>query len=307
MPCRCHTKDKIGCSFISSPVVISSAFHVAALPSFSTTPLLGSSDPAPVELVAGAAPVLLTCDHASRAVPIALGSLGLDDTVLARHIGWDIGAAPVTRALASMLGAPALLAGYSRLVIDCNREPSNASSIPLVSDGVVIPGNHGLSAAEASARRRAIFAPYHAAIAQSIERFLDRGVVPALLAIHSFTPAMNGTARPWHVGILWHDDDRIPVPLIEALRAEPGLCVGDNQPYSAREPAGYTVEHHAERQGLPHVAIELRQDLIADPAGAAAWAGRLARLLAPILARREIYRQRAARGASGNPGARPPQ
>lgn len=248
--------------------------------------------------------MLLTCDHASRAVPIALGSLGLDDAVLARHIGWDIGAASVTRALASLLDAPAVLAGYSRLVIDCNRDPDDPSSIPVVSDGVVIPGNHGVVVAERRARHQAIFAPYHAAIADAIDRALSRGVVPALLSIHSFTPVMNGTARPWHVGILWHDDDRIPAPLIEALRAEPGLCVGDNQPYSTREPVCYTIRHHAERRGLPHVAIELRQDLVATAAGAAAWAARLAGVLAPILARPEIYRQRAATATYGNPNAR---
>jgi predicted N-formylglutamate amidohydrolase len=252
--------------------------------------LLGPDDPAPLERCAGDAPVLITCDHASRAVPRALDGLGLAPELLAQHIGWDIGAAAVARRLAHALGAPAVLAGYSRLVIDCNRDPADASSIPESSDGVSVPGNQGLSPAARAARRAACFDPYHQAIAAHLEALLAAGRVPALLSIHSFTPLMAGFARPWHVGVLWDADRRIPVPLLEALGAEPDLVVGDNEPYSAREPAGYTVRHHAVARGLPHVAIELRQDLVAADAGAEAWAARLARVLAPILARREIYR-----------------
>lgn len=272
-------------------------------------PLLCPDDPAPVEWIDrdAPAPVLLTCDHASRAVPAALRSLGLDDATLARHIGWDIGAAAVTRALAPLLAAPAILSGYSRLVIDCNRDPDDPSSIPPASDGVIIPGNRDLGAAARAARRDAIFAPYHAAIADWIDARLAGGTVPVLLSIHSFTPVMNGRARPWHVGILWDEDGRLAQPLLRALRAEPDLCVGDNEPYSAREPAGYTVRQHAERLGLPHVAIELRQDLIADAAGADAWAQRLHRVLVPLLGDRDLYRRWAPRAASGNCGVRSPQ
>ena len=252
---------------------------------------LAPDDPPPCELCRGEgrAPLLITCDHASRRVPRALGTLGLTGEELSRHIGWDIGAATVSRGLAGRLDAPAILAGYSRLVVDCNRDPGDATSIPETSDGVAIPGNRGLSPEERSARHAEIFAPYHAAIADWIEARLARGVVPAVLSIHSFTPTMAGRARPWHVGILWDADPRIPMPLLRSLRGDADLVVGDNQPYSAREPAGYTVRHHAVARGLPHVAIELRQDLIADEAGAARWADRLAAALAPILARREIY------------------
>jgi predicted N-formylglutamate amidohydrolase len=254
------------------------------------TLLLGPDDPAPVERCAGAGPVLITCDHASRAVPRALEGLGLAPEVLARHIGWDIGAAAVTRRLAEALGVAAILSGYSRLVIDCNRDPAEASSIPETSDGIAVPGNHGLSPAARSRRREACFDPYHHAIAAHLDARIAAGAVPALLSIHSFTPVMAGFQRPWHVGILWDADPRIPLPLLAALRAEGDLAVGDNEPYSAREPAGYTVRHHAVARGLPHVAIELRQDLVAAEAGAEAWAARLARVLAPILGRREIYR-----------------
>lgn len=253
---------------------------------------LGPDDPPPHELCfgEGGAPVLITCDHASRRVPRALGTLGLSDEELSRHIGWDIGAAAVSRDLARLLDAPAILASYSRLVIDCNRDPRDTTSIPETSDGVIIPGNRALSSEARVVRQADIFTPYHDAVADWLEARLARGEAPALLSVHSFTPALGGKARPWHVGILWDADPRIPVPLLAALRADPALVVGDNQPYSAREPAGYTVRHHAVARGLPHVAIELRQDLIADDRGAAGWAERLAAALAPILADPALYR-----------------
>jgi predicted N-formylglutamate amidohydrolase len=238
----------------------------------------------------GRTAALLACDHASNVVPEALGALGLAAAELGRHIAWDIGAAAVTRLLARHLDAPAILAGFSRLVIDCNRDPADPSSIPEISDGVAIPGNRALSADSRLARRAAIFAPYHEAIERWIAARLERGTVPALVAIHSFTPAMGGKARPWHVGVLWDGDPRIPRPLLAALRADASLVVGDNEPYSAREPQGYTVRHHAVARGLPHVAIELRQDLIAADDGAARWAGILARALQPILADPGLYR-----------------
>lgn len=249
------------------------------------------ADPAPVELhVAAGSRVVLTCDHASNRVPRALGKLGLDDDALARHIGWDIGAAAVTRRLAPALGASAVLAGYSRLVIDCNRDPDDPSSIPATSDDVEIPGNRDLTDDARRARRTAIFDPYHAAIAGRLEATSARGAAPALVSIHSFTPSLGATARPWHIGILWDGDGRIPTPLLAVLRDDAALVVGDNEPYSARHPAGYTVRHHALARGLPHVAIEIRQDEIADAAGAEAWADRLAAALKPILADDALYR-----------------
>jgi predicted N-formylglutamate amidohydrolase len=249
-------------------------------------PLIGSSEPPAVEICRrdGRTAAVLTCDHASNAVPAAPADLGLGANPLARHIAWDIGAAAVTRRLATLLDAPAVLAGYSRLVIDCNRDPDDPTSIPETSDGVAVPGNRGVSAAGRAARRAALFDPYHAAVAAALAAKGATGAPPALLSIHSFTPVMAGVARPWHVGILWDDDPRIPVPLLAALRADASLVVGDNQPYSARQPAGYTVRHHAEARGLPHVAIELRQDLIESVAGAARWAQLLAGALPPILA-----------------------
>lgn len=263
----------------------------AYLPSMTCFSLIDEADKPPVEFchVQSTAPVILTCDHASRSVPRALDNLGLDDAAILRHIAWDIGAADVTRRLAPLLDAPAILCGYSRLVIDCNRDPVDPSSIPAVSDGTVIPGNTGLSLGARRLRRTAIFDPYHDAIASRIASHRHSGVAPALISIHSFTPVMQGVARPWHIGVLWDRDGRIALPLLEGLRAEAGLVVGDNEPYSAREPVGFTQRHHAFGAGLPHVAIELRQDLVGDAAGAARWAERLARLLRPILDAPTLY------------------
>lgn len=249
--------------------------------------LLSSTDPPPVEEILGSFPLLLVCDHASNRVPAALDGLGLPSGRLAEHIAVDIGAAAVTRLLTPALSASAILAGYSRLVIDCNRALDDPSSIPSLSDGIAIPGNRDLSDSARGARGAEIFTPYHAGVAR---RLAAASTVPALISIHSFTPVMRGFVRPWHIGVLWDDDPRIAVPLLSALGAEVGLVVGDNQPYSAREPRGYTVSHHAHAPGFPHVAIELRQDLVADKAGAREWADRLARLLKPILADQTLYR-----------------
>jgi predicted N-formylglutamate amidohydrolase len=255
-------------------------------------PLLGPSDPPVVEVFNenGKAPVLATCDHASNKVPRLLGKLGLADSELARHIGLDIGAAGVTRLLARQLDARAILAGYSRLVVDCNRDPADATSMPAESDGVAVPGNSTLTQAARRQRLETLFKPYHGAIERALDDFADRSVQPAVLSIHSFTPSMNGIARPWHIGVLWDRDPRIPVPLLAALRREAGLTVGDNEPYSSREPAGYTVRTHAIGRGLPHVAVEIRQDLIADAAGEREWAERLALALTPILEDPALYR-----------------
>lgn len=254
--------------------------------------LLGPNDPAPFLLLnpEGRAELLLICDHAGQAVPASLGRLGLDEAVLARHIGWDIGAGAVTQRLAERLGAPAVLSSYSRLVIDCNRALDDPTSIPTISDGQVVPGNQELSAADKQARAEACFWPYHRALEAQLERAAGLGIVPAVISIHSFTPQMRGFDRPWHVGILWDRDPRMPVPLIAALSERVGLVVGDNQPYSARDPEGFTLRHHAVPRGLPHVLIELRQDEIATEAGADRFADHLEAALAPILADPLLYR-----------------
>lgn len=253
--------------------------------------LLTAADPPPVERVnaEGKAPVLITCDHASRRVPKALHNLGVDAASLKLHIGWDIGAAEVSRHLARKLDAPAVLAGYSRLVIDCNRDLDDPTSMPAASDGVPVPGNKDLTPAARALRVEALFKPYHEAIERALEGFTARGVHPAVLSIHSFTPVMNGFQRPWHIGILWDKDPRMAVPILAALKREAGLVVGDNEPYSAREPAGYTVRTHAEKRGLPHLNVELRQDLVGTDAGTTEWADRLVRVLTPLLEDPALY------------------
>jgi predicted N-formylglutamate amidohydrolase len=243
--------------------------------------LLGPGDPPPVEVLNpdGRAPFLMTCDHAGRAVPKALGRLGLDDGVFERHVAWDIGAAAVARRLSAALDAPTVFSAYSRLVIDCNRAPGHRGSIPRESDGVRVPGNAKLSPKDVERRRREIFAPYHAAIERLIRARLDAGRPLAVLAVHSFTPEMAGEKRRWHVGVLWDEDARLARPLLAALRADPTLCVGENEPYSARRRQGYGLHVHAADHGLPGVLLEIRQNLIADESGQAAWAERLGAIL----------------------------
>lgn len=268
----------------------------AAPPAAATgeTPLLGPRDPAPYEVFVGGRrwPALIVCDHASAAVPEALGDLGLTRAQLLRHIGWDIGAAGVARGLATRLGLPAVLGGYSRLVVDCNRRLDDPTSMLPSSDGDLVPGNRTITPSDRRRRALEIFEPYHAAIERELAVGLREAEAPALIAVHSFTPRFGGVDRPWHCGILWDRDPRLAVPLLEGLAAEPGLHVGDNEPYSGRHPADYTIDTHAEGRGWPHVCLEIRQDLIGDEPGQRQWAERLARLLEPLLADRALYRPR---------------
>ncbi|MDR3437494.1 N-formylglutamate amidohydrolase [Telmatospirillum sp.] len=245
-----------------------------------------SQENGPVEVFGAdrGVPILVVCDHASNNVPEDLNDLGLSTEALGRHIGWDIGAAVVARRLADRLGVTALLSRVSRLVIDCNRPLGHPTSIPRISDGTDIPGNATLTDREEKLRADAYFHPYHRAISHQLDRLdAQSAEATALVAIHSFTPAMNGSARPWHVGVLWNRDPRLAVPLIGALGAAGDLVVGDNQPYSGRD-SNYTVDVHGEAFGRAHVSIEIRQDLIADDAGARQWGDRLAEILTPLLA-----------------------
>ena len=261
--------------------------RTAAKPLHGLPALFGPDDPPPFEVVnaGGRGPAVLHCDHAGWAVPAGLGNLGLDVSLLKRHIGWDIGAADVTRRLAALIDAPAVLAGYSRLVIDCNRPLGSPSSIPAMSHGIAVPGNREVGADAARARAEACFWPYHNAISETIARVGERrGRSPAVIAVHSFAPVLDGVERPWHVGILWDRDERIAKPLIAALAADPDICVGDNQPYSGRAPIPFSIPTHAEARGLPHVTVEIRHDVIDTHHGAEAWADRLAAALRAVLA-----------------------
>jgi predicted N-formylglutamate amidohydrolase len=259
-------------------------------------PLIGSDDPPAFTHLnpGGRARALLLADHASAAMPRSLNRLGLGDVPLERHIAYDIGSRVVTEKLSELLDAPALVHGYSRLLIDPNRELDDPTSICVISDGVVVPGNRGLDAADVAARAMAFFHPYHDAIETEIDRLTARDGPPAIISVHTFTPLLRGAERPWHVGILWDDDGRMPVPLIEALRRDPALLVGDNEPYSGRNRHGNTVESHAYPRDLPNVLIEIRQDLVASDDDAKRWADRLAEPLAAILADTTIFEEVAA-------------
>lgn len=255
-------------------------------------PLLGPHDPPAVAVfnASGRAPVLLLCDHASRAVRRALRGLGLEDRALHRHIAWDIGAADMARILARRFDAPLVLAGYSRLVVDCNRDVGDPTFIVEVSEDTVIPGNRGLTQAAVDARVAACYAPYHRAVDDRRAGFTARGVSPAVISVHSFTPVFKGFERPWHVGILWQRDPRLAVPLMDGLRAHDHIAVGDNKPYSARDEFGYSIEAHGAARGLPQVLIEVRQDLLEGHEGIEAWALVLAEALAPVLDDPGLYR-----------------
>jgi predicted N-formylglutamate amidohydrolase len=254
--------------------------------------LLGPNDPAPFEFLNlnGSSQLLLTCDHASRAVPWSLGQLGLPPEQLDRHIAYDIGAAAITRILSDTLNAQSILAGFSRLVIDVNRPPGHPQSVPKVSDRIEIPANKKLSKIELNQRISMLFDPYHKVIADSIANLWCRGPAPVLFSIHSFTPHFENQKRPWDVGILWKKDPRLSEPLMEKL-AWRGFCVGNNKPYSALDLA-YTIDTHAGAVGLTNCAIEIRQDLISNQLGVEKWAKILTEDLSEILKESALYQVR---------------
>lgn len=225
---------------------------------------------------------LIICDHASNALPEGYGTLGLPRAQLERHIGYDIGAAGVTAELARLLGAPALLANFSRLLIDANRGDDDPTLIMRLSDGVVVPGNAGFDEEERALRISRYYAPYHQAIDEAIDAAIAAKRPPAILSIHTFTENWRGAPRPWHATILWDKDPRLPVPMLKALRAESGLVIGENVPYTG-ELKGDCLYRHGTQRGLAHALIEIRQDLVRAEAGQLEWGQRLARIMAPLL------------------------
>ena len=226
--------------------------------------------------------LLIVCDHASYALPGDYGTLGLAGAQLKRHIGYDIGAGEVTRQTARLLDAPAILASFSRLLIDTNRSEDDPTLIMRLSDGAVVPGNADYDEAERRRRVNNFYAPYHAAIDAAIDMGITAGHPPAILSIHTFTDNWRGIPRPWHAGILWDKDPRLAVPLLAALRAEPGLVIGENVPYTGQL-EGDCLYRHGTQRGLAHALIEIRQDLVREPAGQLEWAERLARIMGALL------------------------
>ena len=246
--------------------------------------LLGSEEVPPIleKNADSASPYLLICDHYGRLIPHGLADLGLPEGELTRHVAWDIGIAGVAEGVAARTGAQLIAQRYSRLVIDCNRPPDSASSIPLISEATSIPGNEGLGREAACVRRTAIFDPYHRRITEVIDQRLREGQPTVLVSLHSFTPVYAGIARPWHVGTLYRQDRTLPPLLLRHLRADPELVVGDNEPYAVSEHTDYSIPVHGEARGLFNSGIEIRQDLIAENAGQQQWADRLARILGEI-------------------------
>ena len=255
---------------------------------------------APFTLVEGdaASGLLLVCDHAENRLPPEYGDLGLPAAEFQRHIAYDPGAAELTRRLAAMLEAPAVLSTFSRLLIDANRGEDDPTLIMRLSDGAIVPGNTEADDAERARRIARFHAPYHDAITAAIDRAIDAGHVPMVFSVHSFTPVWRGARRPWHAGVLWDLDPRFAVPLIEALRADPALVVGDNEPYAGAL-ANDTMNRHATLRGLAHALIEVRQDLIADDRGVAGWCERLASILSAINAQPDVHEVRRFGSKSG--------
>lgn len=242
----------------------------------------GDCAPAIVTNQGAAGPVVIVCDHAGRAVPTRLQSLGLPPEAFDRHIAWDIGAGEVSRRLGEALGACVIRQTYSRLVVDCNRAPDRSDLIVETSDGATIPANAALGVADRAARLKEIHEPYHLRIAAELDRRAMASVPTAMVAVHSFTPELNGQARPWTVGVLHMGDSALSHTMLDLLAKEDSLVVGDNQPYVMDE-VDYTIPRHAQARGLDYLEIEIRQDLIADPEGQSRITALLARLLTKAL------------------------
>ncbi|MER9328040.1 N-formylglutamate amidohydrolase [Mesorhizobium sp. M0488] len=246
---------------------------------------------APLDIVEGDRKrgIVLLADHARRDLPEDYGSLGLPLAEFDRHIAYDIGVEAVTRELAASLDVPAVLANFSRLLIDPNRGEDDPTLIRQLYDGTVVPGNYPLAPEERERRLDRFYRPYHDAVGAMIASVAQAaGQAPFILSVHSFTPTMQGIKRPWHVGILWDRDDRVARPLIDMLAADKSLVVGDNEPYDGAL-RGDTMFRHAIVNGYAHALIEIRQDLISDQKGILAWAERLAPIVDAIDRRADIH------------------
>ncbi|MBY0532887.1 MAG: N-formylglutamate amidohydrolase [Xanthobacteraceae bacterium] len=225
---------------------------------------------------------ILVCDHASNRIPPEYGNLGLDPLQLKRHIAYDIGAEALTRALAKELAAPAVLSRFSRLLIDPNRGDDDPTLVMKLSDGAIVPGNAKVDDAEVARRIARFSGPYHAAVDGLIGRSLAAGMQPVLFSVHSFTPVFHDGPRPWHCSVLWQGDGRFALPLLAALRAEPDIVTGENEPYAGAL-KGDSMTRHGFDRGLPHAIAEVRQDLLDDETGISAWALRFSRILTGLV------------------------
>ena len=231
---------------------------------------------------AGTSTVFMTCDHAGNQVPKRLDALGLPPIELARHIGWDVGIVGVARRVSAKLDAALVTQTYSRLVIDCNRQPHWPTSMPEVSEATRVPGNLDLSDAERAARRREVFDPYHEEISRLLDARESAGRPTMLIAMHSFTPVFHGVSRPWHIGLLYNRSTAVADLFKELLAGDEAICVGDNEPYSVSDETDYGIPVHGEGRGLPNLLIEIRHDLIETLDDQERWAERLSGLLLEV-------------------------
>lgn len=247
--------------------------------------MLAADDPIPyrVRRVEGSSPYVLVCEHAGNRIPKALDNLGLGDYDLSRHIAWDIGAEAVADGVSEILDATLVTQPYSRLVVDCNRWANDPEIVPTQCDGTAIAGNRELSSCDVANRIDAIHKPFHERLAGELDRKKQAGRPKALVTIHSFTPEMSGSKRPWQVGVIYNREGRLAESLIDLFAREDGLVVGDNEPFSMSDNNVYTVPSHGEGRGIPTVELEIRQDLIDDEKGQDYWARLLGRVLKQAL------------------------
>ncbi len=259
------------------------------------TKLLGSTDPHPFTVINedGKSNCLIICDHASNTVPAKLNKLGLSDDILEQHVGIDIGTEEIGRYLSQALDATMVMANYSRLVIDLNRGTDHPTSIPPVSDHIDIPGNVDMDPADKQGRIDEIYMPYHNAIEQACLNIRERGQLPFIISVHSFTNEMDGFKRPWEIGILWDDDDFVPKNVMANIaKMRPDFTVGDNKPYCIKESKLFnnTIERHAVQHGYPYIIPEFRQDLTSDPAKAEELAQIFLDAILPVIDHADSYR-----------------
>lgn len=238
----------------------------------------------PFERIAGDnhSGLLLLGDHANKELPAEYGSLGLPESEFSRHIACDIGTRALVVALARHLGAPALMTRFSRLLIDPNRGEDDPTLIMKISDRAIVPGNQAVDEAEREIRLRKYYRPYHNAISEQIDLMMDTDRIPIIFSVHSFTHSWRGMSRPWHAGVLWDKDPRFSVRVVEGLRRQGDLVIGDNEPYKGSL-RGDTMYRHGTKRGLAHALIEVRQDLISTNNGVEEWTQRLVPLLQEIV------------------------
>lgn len=241
--------------------------------------LLAADEPAAVDVRYGEGLFVVVCEHASNRIPRSLGTLGLDPSDLRRHIAWDPGAIEVAEGIARRLDGTLVVQRYSRLVFDCNRDPKLPDAITAFSEDTSIPGNAAIGEHERLQRVAEIWTPFHDALDGLMNARVAAARPTALVTVHSFTPVYRGVSRPWDVGVISTEERSLAEAVLEALRRDPTLIVGDNEPYSASDNVDYTIRRHGRNRGLPHVMVEIRNDLLTGAAAQQVWADRLAQLL----------------------------